>query len=77
MVNIELNTTKLKNSIKFVLVNINIFSHFEGINILNSIAPTYINPALKKQTSDTAIVHKTGCARTEGYYKIEHKQKVS
>ncbi|XP_065201420.1 histone-lysine N-methyltransferase SETD1 isoform X2 [Planococcus citri] len=38
--------------------------------------PTYINRAIKKNTSDGTIIHKTGCARTEGYYKIDSKQKA-
>lgn len=37
-----------------------------------------MRPTIKKssRTLEDATIHKTGCARTEGYYKIEHKQKV-
>ena len=37
--------------------------------------PTYVNPVAKKSSTDGSQIHKTGCARTEGYYKID-KAKV-
>uniref|UniRef100_A0A3Q2DJ40 SET domain containing 1B, histone lysine methyltransferase a n=1 Tax=Cyprinodon variegatus TaxID=28743 RepID=A0A3Q2DJ40_CYPVA len=44
--------------------------------LLDSSAPTHIPGVKKKRRDDGMRDHMTGCARSEGYYKIDKKDKV-
>lgn len=43
---------------------------------LDSAAPTNIPGVKKKRRDDGMRDHMTGCARSEGYYKIDKKDKI-
>lgn len=43
---------------------------------LDSLAPTNIPGVKKKRRDDGMRDHMTGCARSEGYYKIDKKDKI-
>ena len=44
--------------------------------VLNSSAPTNVPAVKRKRRDDGMRDHSTGCARSEGYYKIERKDKI-
>lgn len=43
---------------------------------LDSLAPTNIPGVKRKRRDDGMRDHTTGCARSEGYYKIDKKDKI-
>lgn len=44
--------------------------------LLDSLAPTNIPGVKRKRRDDGMRDHATGCARSEGYYKIDKKDKI-
>lgn len=50
----------------------------QGISsvFLDSLAPTNIPGVKRKRRDDGMRDHATGCARSEGYYKIDKKDKI-
>jgi hypothetical protein len=50
-------------------------SYSHHIN-LNSISLTDLSSPAKKRKRDDSRVHATGCARTEGFYKIDVREKA-
>lgn len=61
-------------SFKSLLVS-RIFKAFSSF-FLDSFAPTNIPGVKKKRRDDGMRDHMTGCARSEGYYKIDKKDKI-
>lgn len=56
-------------------LNVKVSSSLFGF-LLDSAAPTNIPGVKKKRRDDGMRDHMTGCARSEGYYKIDKKDKI-
>lgn len=53
-----------------------LFQKYFGMISLDSPAPTNIPAVKRKRRDDGMRDHMTGCARSEGYYKIDKKDKI-